>query len=434
MKTILKDLKAFWVLDSRSNPTVEVWAWVERNGKVFYDSFIVPSGASTGEFEALELRDNTKDFHGKGVSKAINSVYFIRDHLINTFVDDLFLFDQKLIELDGSENKSNLGANAILGVSVSVAKALAKSYDLPFFKFLTLLTGIKDYFLPLPFMNVINGGVHADNDLDFQEFMICPMEFDTFSEALKAGSEIYNTLKKILKKDGFSVSVGDEGGFAPAFSDPFQACDYITKAIEESGYTNKVFLALDVAASSLFENGKYKYKNSYITSNDLMNIYEELINRYPIISIEDPFAEEDWQSWQNFTNKYKNEINIVGDDLFVTNIKRLSKGIDIGAANSILIKLNQIGTLTETINTVLKALENGFTCIISHRSGETEDNTISSIACNIGYSIKTGAPARSERNAKYNELRRIEEFYNVPFIKNKVLGKFTKRLQKSFKN
>ncbi|MCS7165318.1 MAG: phosphopyruvate hydratase [Candidatus Calescibacterium sp.] len=424
VRTILRDLKAFWVLDSRANPALEVWAFVERNGKIFYDSFIVPSGASTGEFEAIELRDNSGEFHGKGLNKAIRSVEYIKDKLINSPVDDMFALDSKLISLDGTENKSNLGANAILGVSMSVAKALAKSFELPFFKFLSLLTGSKDYYLPVPFMNVINGGVHADNDLDFQEFMICPIYFDSFSEALRAGSEIYNTLKKILKKDGYSISVGDEGGFAPELSTPFQACHYLMKAIEESGYSGRVLIALDVAASSMFENSKYKYTGRLISADELINIYEELLSNYPIISIEDPFAEEDWENWVKFTQKFGNKLNIVGDDLFVTNVQRLRKGIELKACNSILIKLNQIGTLTETINAIDLARKSGFTAIISHRSGETEDNTISHLATNIGYCIKTGAPARSERNSKYNELRRIEEFYNIKFIKQEVFGKF----------
>ncbi|MCX7758051.1 MAG: phosphopyruvate hydratase [bacterium] len=426
MNTVLRDLKAFWVLDSRANPALEVWAFVERNGKVFSGSFIVPSGASTGEFEALELRDCSQEFHGKGLNKAIQSVYYIRDHFFNTVVDDLFLFDRKLLDLDGTDNKSKLGANAILGVSMSVAKALANSFDMPFFKFLTLLTGSKDYYLPVPFMNIINGGVHADNKLDFQEFMICPVFFDSFSDALKAGSEIYNSLKKILKKEGYSISVGDEGGFAPNFSTPFQACEYIIKAIGDCGYNDRVLLALDVAASSMFDSSKnlYRYLDNFISSDDLMRIYDDLLLKYPIISIEDPFAEEDWDSWVKFTDKYGSKINIVGDDLFVTNVKRLSKGIKLRASNSILIKLNQIGTLTETISSINLAKENGFSSIISHRSGETEDNTISHIATNVGYSIKTGAPARSERNSKYNELRRIEEFYNICFVGEKVLGKF----------
>ncbi len=426
MKTVLKDLKGFWVLDSRANPTLEVWAFIERNGQIFYDSFIVPSGASTGKFEALELRDNDKDFHGKAVKKAIESVKFIRDHLVNSSVDDLFLVDKKLIDLDGTINKSRLGANAILGVSVSIAKALAKSYNLPFFKFLTLYSGGKDYYLPIPFMNIINGGVHADNDLDFQEFMICPIMFDSFSQALQAGSEIYNTLKSILKKDGFSVSVGDEGGFAPNLSSPFQACDYIMKAIESSGYFGRVFIALDVAASSFYNDGFYTYQGSKISAIELINIYEDLMNKYPIISIEDPLDEEDWENWKIFTSKYREKINIVGDDLFVTNVNRLTKGIEINVANSILIKLNQIGSLTETIQTINLALQNNYGVIISHRSGETEDSTISHLACNLGYSIKTGAPARSERNSKYNELRRIEEFYNLTFIKDKYFHKFIK--------
>lgn len=422
MRTILRDLKAFWVLDSRSNPALEVWAYVERNGNIYYDNFIVPSGASTGDFEALELRDNDKSFHGKGLNKAIKSVYLIRDSLVNTFVDNLFLVDQKLRELDGTYNKSKLGANALLGVSVSIAKALAKSYSLPFFKFLSLLTGSNQYYLPVPFMNIINGGVHADNDLDFQEFMICPIGFESFSLALQAGSEIYNSLKKILKKEGFSISVGDEGGFAPNISSPFTACEYIVKAIDEAGYTGKVFLALDIAASSMFDNGGYKYQGSFIKSSELIKIYEELISKYPIISIEDPFAEEDWDSWIEFNSKYGDKIKIVGDDLFVTNVDRLSKGIKLKAANSILIKLNQIGTLTETIDAIKLAKNNGFSCIISHRSGETEDNTISHLAINIAYCIKTGAPARSERNSKYNEIRRVEEFFELPFISNKLFN------------
>lgn len=424
MKTVLKNLKAFWVLDSRANPALEVWAFLERNGKIFYDSFMVPSGASTGEFEALELRDNSQEFHGKGLNKAIKSVEYIRDKLINLAVDDIFALDSKLISLDGTTNKSNLGANAILGVSMSIAKALAKSFELPFFKFLSLLTGSKNYYLPVPFMNIINGGVHADNDLDFQEFMICPIYFDSFSEALRAGSEIYNTLKKILKKDGYSVSVGDEGGFAPQLSTPFQACEYIMKAIDQAGYSGKVLLALDVAASSMFENSKYKYTGRLITGDELMDVYDELISKYPIVSIEDPFAEEDWENWIKFTQRYGNKLNIVGDDLFVTNVQRLKKGIELRACNSILIKLNQIGTLTETINAIDLARKNGFTTIISHRSGETEDNTISHLATNIGYCIKTGAPARSERNSKYNELRRIEEFYDIKFVNHEVLDIF----------
>ncbi|MEN3015057.1 MAG: phosphopyruvate hydratase [bacterium] len=419
MKTFLRDLKAFWVLDSRSNPALEVWAFLERNGSMYYDNFIVPSGASTGDFEALELRDNDQNFHGKGLSKAIQSVYYIRDRLKDQVVDDLFEVDRKIRELDGTENKSRLGANAILGVSVSIAKALSKSYNLPFFKYISLLSGSTKYFLPVPFMNIINGGVHADNQLDFQEFMICPINFDSFSEALKAGSEIYNHLKKILKQDGHSVSVGDEGGFAPNIDCPFVACDYILKAIEKAGYTDKVFIALDVAASSMYKDGKYAYKNSYISSEQLSEIYSQLIEKYPIISIEDPFDQEDWQAWIKFTQKYGNRIRIVGDDLFVTNTKRLSKGIELKAANSILIKLNQIGTLTETIDAINLANSNNFSCIISHRSGETEDNTISHLAVNISYCIKSGAPARSERNSKYNELRRIEEFYNIPYISNK---------------
>jgi len=420
---ILRELKAFWVLDSRANPTLEVWAFVEKNGIIYEDNFIVPSGASTGKFEALELRDNTKDFHGKGVMKAIESVEFIRDHLVGSKVSDHFLLDRKLLELDGSDNKSNLGSNAILGVSVSIAKAVAKAYGLPFFKYLTLITGSKDHFLPLPFMNIINGGVHADNDLDFQEFMIVPLRFDNFSDALKAASEIYIQLKKILKKDGFNVSVGDEGGFAPNLSTPYQACDYIMKSIEECGYLDKVFLALDVASSSMFQNGSYKYNGQLISSKELMSIYEDLIKKYPILSIEDPFDEEDWDSWIEFSKKYSTKVNIVGDDLFVTNIKRLSKGIELKAANSILIKLNQIGTLTETIEAISLANRNGFTTIISHRSGESEDSTIADIATNIGYMIKSGAPARGERNSKYNRLRRIEEFYNLSFVKS-VLSNF----------
>lgn len=416
-RPILKDLRAIWVLDSRSNPTLEVFAYIQRKGEFFIDSFIVPSGASTGEFEALELRDNEKDFHGKGVNKAIKNVSFILDHLFNTYVDDIFEVDRKLIELDGTKNKSNLGANAILGVSVAIAKAVAKSYDMPFFKYLSFWTNSFEYYLPIPMMNIINGGLHADNDLDFQEFMIVPLGFEDFANAIKASSEVYNTLKKILKENGLSVSIGDEGGFAPKIDTPFKACEFIINAIEKSGYKpgKDFFISLDVAASSFFKDNKYIYQKNPIDYKELTNIYDKLISSYPIFSIEDPFDENDWTAFKEFTEKYKNKILIVGDDLFVTNIERIEKGINNNIANAVLIKLNQIGTLSETIKAISLANKNGYKTIISHRSGETEDNTISHIATNNSYFIKTGAPARSERNSKYNELLRIYNFYNLNY-------------------
>ena len=416
-RPILKDLKAIWVLDSRSNPTIEVFAYVQRKGDIFVDSFIVPSGASTGEFEALELRDNEKDFHGKGVNKAIKNVSFILDHLYNTHVDDIFEVDRKLIELDGTKNKSNLGANAILGVSVAIAKAVAKSYDMPFFKYLSFWTKNYEYYLPIPMMNIINGGVHADNDLDFQEFMIVPLGFEDFSNAIKASSEVYNSLRKILKENNLSVSVGDEGGFAPKIDSPFKACEFIIAAIEKSGYKvgKDFYISIDVAASSFFKDSKYIYLKNLITYKELINVYEKLISSYPIFSIEDPFDENDWEAWKEFTNKYKNKILIVGDDIFVTNIERIEKGINNNVANAVLIKLNQIGTLSETIKAIHLANKNGYKTIISHRSEETEDNTISHLATNSSYFIKTGAPARSERNSKYNELLRIYNFYDLNY-------------------
>ncbi|MGC8734310.1 MAG: phosphopyruvate hydratase [bacterium] len=416
-RPILKDLKAIWVLDSRSNPTLEVFAYIQRKGDIFVDSFIVPSGASTGEYEALELRDNEKDFHGKGVNKAIKNVSFILDHLFNTYVDDIFEVDRKLIELDGTKNKSNLGANATLGVSVAIAKAVAKSYDMPFFKYLSFWTNSFEYYLPVPMMNIINGGLHADNGLDFQEFMIVPLGFEDFANAIKASSEVYNTLKKLLKENGLSVSVGDEGGFAPKIDNPFKACEFIINAIEKSGYKpgKDFYISLDVAASSFFKDNKYIYQKNPIDYKELMNIYDKLISTYPIFSIEDPFDENDWDAFKEFTLKYKNKILIVGDDLFVTNIERIEKGINNNIANAVLIKLNQIGTLSETIKAISLANKNGYKTIISHRSGETEDNTISHIATNNSYFIKTGAPARSERNSKYNELLRIYNFYNLNY-------------------
>ena len=421
-RPILKDLKAIWVLDSRSNPTIEVFAYVQRKENMYVDSFIVPSGASTGEYEALELRDNEKDFYGKGVNKAIKNVSFILDHLFNTYVDDIFEVDRKIIELDGTKNKSNLGANAILGVSVAIAKAVAKSYELPFFKYLSFWTKSYEYYLPVPMMNIINGGVHADNDLDFQEFMIVPLGFNDFSQAIKACSEVYNTLKKILKENKLSVAVGDEGGFAPNIDSPYKACEFILNAIEKAGYKagKEIFISLDVAASSLFDNGKYKYLKNSIDYKELISIYDKLISNYPIFSIEDPFDENDWEAWKEFTNKYKDKILIVGDDLFVTNIDRIEKGINNNIANAVLIKLNQIGTLSETIMAISTANKNNYKTIISHRSGETEDNTISHIAINNSYFIKSGAPARSERNSKYNEILRMYNFYNLPYYPYKT--------------
>ena len=406
----IKDIKAREILDSRGNPTVEVDVLLESGAK---GRAAVPSGASTGSKEALELRDNDpKRYQGKGVIKAVNNVNtIIKDALIGLESSHQRQIDETMIKLDGTENKTNLGANATLGVSLAVLKATAKEKNIPLYKFFG-----DEISLPRPMMNILNGGAHADNNLDFQEFMIIP-NAKSFKEILRIGSEVFHTLKKVLKENGFNTGVGDEGGFAPNLNTNEEALDMLMEAIKEAGYTpgKDVNFALDVAASEFYEDGIYNLKgaNKKLTSNELVDYYQTLIDKYPIISIEDPVDEEDWKGFRKMTEKYGDKIQLVGDDLFVTNIKYLQKGIDNKAGNAILIKLNQIGTFTETLETINLAKENGYKTIISHRSGETEDVTIAdlAVALNLGQ-IKTGSLSRSERTAKYNELLRIEEDLN----------------------
>ena len=406
----IKDIKAREILDSRGNPTVEVDVLLESGAK---GRAAVPSGASTGSKDALELRDNNpKRYQGKGVLKAVNNVNtIIKDALIGLESSHQRQIDETMIKLDGTENKTNLGANATLGVSLAVLKATAKEKNIPLYKFFG-----DEISLPRPMMNILNGGAHADNNLDFQEFMIIP-NAKNFKETLRIGSEVFHTLKKVLKENGFNTGVGDEGGFAPNLNTNEEALDMLMEAIKEAGYTpgKDVNFALDVAASEFYEDGIYNLKgaNKKLTSNELVDYYQTLIDKYPIISIEDPVDEEDWEGFRKMTEKYGDKIQLVGDDLFVTNIKYLQKGIDNKAGNAILIKLNQIGTFTETLETINLAKENGYKTIISHRSGETEDVTIAdlAVALNLGQ-IKTGSLSRSERTAKYNELLRIEEDLN----------------------
>lgn len=406
----IKDIKAREILDSRGNPTVEVDVLLESGAK---GRAAVPSGASTGSKEALELRDNDpKRYQGKGVLKAVNNVNtIIKKFLIGLESSHQRQIDETMIKLDGTENKTNLGANATLGVSLAVLKATAKEKNIPLYKYFG-----DEISLPRPMMNILNGGAHADNNLDFQEFMIIP-NAKNFKETLRIGSEVFHTLKKVLKENGFNTGVGDEGGFAPNLNTNEEALDMLMEAIKEAGYTpgKDVNFALDVAASEFYEDGIYNLKgaNKKLTSNELVDYYQTLIDKYPIISIEDPVDEEDWKGFRKMTEKYGDKIQLVGDDLFVTNIKYLQKGIDNKAGNAILIKLNQIGTFTETLETINLAKENGYKTIISHRSGETEDVTIAdlAVALNLGQ-IKTGSLSRSERTAKYNELLRIEEDLN----------------------
>jgi enolase len=404
------DVKAREVLDSRGNPTVEVEVFLE-DGAV--GKAIVPSGASTGLHEALEMRDGEKErYGGKGVLKAVENVNeVIAEEIVGMDALDQAEIDMTLIELDGTENKSHLGANAILGVSLAVAKAAASSLDLPLYRYIGGLTARE---LPVPMMNVINGGVHADNKLDMQEFMIVPAGANSFREALRMGVEVYQSLKKLLKSKGLSTGVGDEGGFAPDISTPEEALGLLVEAIEKAGYEpgKAVYLAMDPAASELWEDGKYVLKGmgKTLTSEEMVELYEKLIVKFPIILLEDGLAEDDWEGWRLLTERLGSKIQLVGDDIFVTNIKRLQKGIEEKVANSILIKVNQIGTLTETLQCIQIAKKGGYATVISHRSGETEDTTIAdlAVAVNAGQ-IKTGAPARTERVAKYNQLLRIEE-------------------------
>ena len=410
----ISDIHARQILDSRGNPTVEVDV-ITENGVL--GRAAVPSGASTGIHEAVELRDNDKKvFMGKGVMKAVSNVNdIIAEQLTGYPVTDQAGLDKRLLELDGTENKGKLGANAMLAVSMAVAKAAAEESGLPLFRY---LGGVNATVLPIPLMNILNGGVHADNKIDFQEYMIVPVGATSFSEGLRWGVEVFHNLKSVLKKKGFSTNVGDEGGFAPDIQSNEEAIETVLQAIEAAGYKvgDQVAIALDAASSEMFKDGKYKfYKSSgkEISSDEMVAYWTEWVNKYPIVSIEDGMAEEDWDGWKKLTDAIGNKCQLVGDDLFVTNTKILQRGIDNGVANSILIKVNQIGTVTETINAVQLAQNNGYTTIMSHRSGETEDTTIAdlAVALNCGQ-IKTGSASRTDRLAKYNQLIRIEEMLN----------------------
>ncbi|EOR21115.1 enolase [Clostridium sartagoforme AAU1] len=404
------DVVARQILDSRCFPTVEVEVYLE-DGTV--GRAAVPSGASTGMYEAVELRDGDKDnYLGKGVLKAVQNVNdTIAEELIGCNVYDQPYIDKMLIELDGTPNKAKLGANAILGVSLAVANAAAKSLDLPLYQY---VGGVNAKVLPVPMMNIINGGSHADNSVDLQEFMVMPVGAKTFSDALKMCAEVYHTLKKTLHDKGYSTAIGDEGGFAPNLKSNEEAIEVIIEAITKAGYKagEDMFIAIDAASSEYYKDGKYvlEHEGKTLTAAEMVDFLEDWVNKYPIISIEDGMAEEDWEGWKLITERLGKKVQLVGDDLFVTNTERLERGIDMGVGNSILIKLNQIGTLTETLNAIEMANRAGYTAVISHRSGETEDTTIADlvVAVNAGQ-IKTGAPARSERVAKYNQLIRIEE-------------------------
>ncbi len=411
--TTIVDVLGREILDSRGNPTVEVEVLLESG---IIGRAAVPSGASTGEHEAVELRDTKKKrYMSKGVQKAVSNVNdIIADLLIDFDAVEQVAIDNFLIELDGTPNKSKLGANAILGVSLACAKAAAEALDLPLYRY---IGGTSAKVLPVPMMNILNGGSHADNTVDFQEFMIMPHGAESFAEALRMGSETFHSLKSVLKKNGFSTSVGDEGGFAPNLKSNDQTIELILEAITKAGYKpgKQISIALDVASSEMYDKKKKKYvffksDKSVKTSDQMIKIYEKLINDYPIVSLEDGLDENDWKGWKNMTDALGSKVQLVGDDLFVTNTQKLSRGIAEGVANSILIKLNQIGTLTETLAAIEMAKTAGYTNVISHRSGETEDTTIAdvAVACNLGQ-IKTGSLSRTDRIAKYNQLLRIEE-------------------------
>ena len=400
------------VLDSRGNPTVEVEVVLESGAM---GRAIVPSGASTGAFEAVELRDGDKDrYLGKGVKNAVEHVNSeIADELVGLESDDQRAIDELMIDVDGTDNKGRFGANAILGASLAVAKASAEEAALPLYKY---VGGPNAHLLPTPMMNILNGGVHADNNVDFQEFMIMPVGAPTFAEALRWCAEIYHTLKKVLHDAGLGGGVGDEGGFAPNFKTNKEPLEYIVKACEAAGYApgTDIMFAMDPASTEFYnaETGKYVLSGEgrELTSDEMVDYWAALVEEFPIISIEDGMAEEDWDGWKKLTDRIGDKVQLVGDDLFVTNSKRLAKGIELGCANAILIKVNQIGSLTETLEAIELAKTHGYACVMSHRSGETEDTTIAdlSVACNTGQ-IKTGAPCRSDRVAKYNQLLRIEE-------------------------
>ncbi len=404
----IKSIHAREILDSRGNPTVEVELELE-GGETAITA--VPSGASTGAHEAVELRDGDSRYGGKGVQKAVKNVNeILAEELIGMDSLDQKILDQKMIDLDGTENKSNLGANAILGVSLANAKAAALHKKIPLFAYFGFLAENSEWLLPTPMMNILNGGQHADNGIDIQEFMIVPTDFPSFSEALRAGAEIFHTLKKILKKKGSSTNVGDEGGFAPNFQKTEEALDVIVEAIGAAGYEGKVKIALDAASSEFYENEVYKIEGEEKDSASMIDFYENLLAKYPIVSIEDGLDEDDWSGWRELTKRLDTKLQLVGDDLFVTNPARLLKGVEKGIANSILIKLNQIGSVSETIEAVKLAQNSGYTAVISHRSGETEDTTIADLAVGLAAGqIKTGSLCRNDRVAKYNQLLRIEE-------------------------
>nr|WP_250544429.1 phosphopyruvate hydratase [Corynebacterium pseudotuberculosis] len=395
------------ILDSRGNPTVEAEVFLDDGAHGIAG---VPSGASTGIHEAHELRDGGDRYLGKGVLNAVNNINEeIADAVAGAEADDQRLIDQAMIALDGTENKSRLGANAILGVSMAVAKAAAESAGLPLYRY---IGGPNAHLLPVPMMNIVNGGAHADSGVDVQEFMIAPIGAESFSEALRMGAEVYHSLKSVIKSKGLSTGLGDEGGFAPSVESTKAALDLIVEAIEKAGMKpgTDIALALDVASSEFFKDGKYHFEGGEHTAEEMAKVYADLIEQYPIVSIEDPLQEDDWEGYTNLTAAIGDKVQIVGDDFFVTNPVRLQEGIDKKAANALLVKVNQIGTLTETFDAVDLAHRNGYRTMMSHRSGETEDTTIADLSVALGCGqIKTGAPARSERVAKYNQLLRIEQ-------------------------
>ena len=405
--TSIKSVKAREILDSRGNPTIEVDVALSDGA---FGRAAVPSGASTGAFEAAELRDGGERYLGKGVRQAAANIEkLIAPRVVGQNPFEQQVIDKLMIEIDGTQNKSKLGANAILGVSLAVARAAANSKKLPFY---TFIGGSDANLLPVPMMNILNGGAHADTNVDIQEFMIAPIGAQTFGESLQRGAEIYHALKSVLKKRGLATSIGDEGGFAPNLESNRAALDLIVEAIGKAGYKPKeeIALAMDVAATEFFKDGKYELEGSQLSSDEMISYYKSLVDSYPLVSIEDPLSEDDWAGWIQITKDLGSQVQLVGDDLFVTNPERLAKGIKNGAANALLVKVNQIGTLTETLDAVKMAHDAGYRSMMSHRSGETEDTTIAdlAVAANCGQ-IKTGAPARSERVAKYNQLLRIEE-------------------------
>ena len=404
---LIEQVGAREILDSRGNPTVEVEVLLDDGS---FGRAAVPSGASTGAHEAVELRDGDDRYLGKGVTKAVEAVLdILAPAVIGIPAEEQRLVDEALLDADGTPNKSTVGANAVLGVSLAVARAAAESAGLELYRF---VGGANAHVLPVPMMNILNGGAHADSGVDVQEFMIAPIGAPTFREALRMGTEVYHHLKTVIKDRGLSTGLGDEGGFAPSVESTTAALDLIVEAIEKAGYAlgTDVALALDVAATEFFKDGKYHFEGKQLSAAEMADVYAELVNKYALVSIEDPLDEDDWDGWTTLTDMIGDKVQIVGDDLFVTNPQRLADGISKGAANALLVKVNQIGTLTETLDAVDLAHRNRYASMMSHRSGETEDTTIAdlAVACNCGQ-IKTGAPARSERVAKYNQLLRIEE-------------------------